>query len=189
MTTTSADVTVDWLDEAAGRDGALVDELTAMINRVYATAESGLWREGATRTTTAEIAELVAARQIAVATIPDGHIVGSVHVHRVSDDASEFGMLAVEPDHRGLGVGGALIDFAERNSRQCRLGAIRLELLVPRTWRHPNKVFLKSWYGRRGYNHIATRSVDNAYPLLAPRLATWCDLEVHEKSLDAGALI
>ena len=54
---------MDW----AGR-AELVDPLTSLINDVYAVAELGLWREGATRTTATEMAELVPAGQIAVAT-------------------------------------------------------------------------------------------------------------------------
>jgi hypothetical protein len=42
---------VHLLDPAAGDDARLVDRLTGLVNDVYATAESGLWREGAKRTT------------------------------------------------------------------------------------------------------------------------------------------
>jgi hypothetical protein len=65
--------------------------LTNLVNDVYA-IERGLWREGTTRTTTAELAELIRAGQIAVAAW-GGEIVGSVQVHDVADDVSEFGML------------------------------------------------------------------------------------------------
>jgi hypothetical protein len=60
---------------------------------------------------------------------------------------------------------------------------MQLELLVPRGWQHPNKEFLKSWYGRRGDRLIRTTSMDDSHPHLAPLLATPCDLEVHEKPL------
>ena len=43
------------------RDARLVDHLTGLINDVYAVAESGLWRDGATRTTASELAELIGA--------------------------------------------------------------------------------------------------------------------------------
>jgi GNAT superfamily N-acetyltransferase len=92
-------------------------------------------------------------------------------------------MLTAAPDQRGRGVGRALLAFAERQSRERRLRAIQLELLVPRTWEHPSKKFLKAWYGRRGYRLVRTATMDGAYPHLAPLLATPCDLEVHEKAL------
>jgi GNAT superfamily N-acetyltransferase len=180
--TVPGEIVVGLLAAAVGDDPGLVDQLTDLINDVYATAESGLWRDVATRTTAPELAELIRARQIAVAT-RQGHIVGSVRVHEVSHDMSEFGMLVAHPDHRGSGVGRALLDFAERRSRERGLRAIQLELLVPRAWSHPTKEFLKAWYGRSGYRVVRTASIDDEYPHLAPLLATPCDLEVHEKPL------
>jgi GNAT superfamily N-acetyltransferase len=168
------------LDSAASRDADLVDELTTLVNRVYVTAESGLWRDGTTRTTAAEIAEFVCRSEVAVAT-RNGRLVGSVHVHDVADDASEFGLLVSAPEQRGTGVGRALVDFVERSAYERGLRAIQLELLVPRAWRHPTKEFLKSWYGRRGYRVVRVGTLDAAYPHLAPLLATPCDLVIHEK--------
>jgi hypothetical protein len=49
---TDTEPAVELLDGAASRDAGLVEELTGLINDVYATAERGLWRDGATRTTT-----------------------------------------------------------------------------------------------------------------------------------------
>jgi GNAT superfamily N-acetyltransferase len=177
-------IAVRVLDSTLSHDARLVDELTGLINRVYATAESGLWRDGTTRTTADELAELIAARQIAVAD-RDGQLAGAVRIHDVADDASEFGMLVAAPDQRGTGVGRALLAFAERHSRERGLRAIQLELLVPRTWRHPSKEFLKAWYGRRGYQLIRTTTIDEAHPHLTPLLATPCHVEVREKPLQA----
>lgn len=155
---------------------------------MYATAERGLWRDGTSRTTATEVTELIRAGQIAIAT-RDGRIVGSVRVHDVADDASEFGLLVAAPDQRGTGVGRALVDFVERASHERGLRAVRLELLVPRARSHPSKEFLKGWYGRRGYRISHVRRVDDAYPRLAPLLATACDLEIHEKRLDHRSVI
>ncbi len=185
----STDIAVELLDGAASRDARLVGQLTALVNDVYATAESGLWRDGATRTTAAELAQLIAVGQIAVATTPGGHVVGSVHVRRISADTNEFGMLVAAPDHQGTGIGRSLVDFAEQYSRGRGRRAIQLELLVPRSWRHPSKEFLRSWYGRRGYRHTQTRRMVDAYPHLASLLVTPCDLEVHQKLLAAQSNI
>src|SRR3954447_24770146 len=109
-----------------------------MINGVYATAERGLWRDGATRTTASELAGLIAAGEIAGATIR-GEIAGARRPPAVAADASEFGMLAAASPHRGTGVGRSLVGFAEESSRARGLRAVRLEPLPPRTRRHPNK--------------------------------------------------
>jgi GNAT superfamily N-acetyltransferase len=180
-------IAVRVLDSAVSHDARLVDQLTGLINGVYATAESGLWRDGTTRTTASELGELIAAGQIAVAT-RDGQIAGAVRIHDVADDASEFGMLVAASDQRSTGVGRALLAFAEQHSRERGLRAMQLELLVPRTWRHPSKEFLKAWYGRSGYRLIRTTTIDDAHPHLAPMLATPCDVEVHEKPLRADGL-
>jgi ribosomal protein S18 acetylase RimI-like enzyme len=180
--TVDAPVAVEVLDAARAGDAALAAEIADMINTVYAGAERGIWREGATRTTAAEIAELVAAGEIAVAT-RGGELAGSVRLRDVAEDTSEFGMLAAATAHRGTGVGRALVDFAEATSRERGLRAIRLELLLPRTWRHPSKEALKAWYGRRGYELVGAGTIEAAHPHLAPMLATACELAVYEKAL------
>ena len=179
---TNQTLAVRLLEAADSRDARLVDHLTGLINEVYEVAEAGLWRDGATRTTTSELAELIRAEEIAVATV-HGQIVGSVRVQDVADDTSEFGMLVAAPDQRGTGVGRALVAFAEQRDRERGRRAMQLELLLPREWQHPTKEFLEAWYGRRGYRLIRTGRLDDAYPQLAPLLATPCDFAVYEKSL------
>jgi GNAT superfamily N-acetyltransferase len=178
-------VAVERLDPARAGDAALVARLTDMINAVYASAERGLWREGATRTTAPEVAGLVAAGEIAVAT-RRGELAGAVRLHDVAADVSELGMLAAAPAHRGTGVGRALVAFAEDTSRERGLRAIRLELLLPRTWRHPSKETLEAWYRRRGYRLVGSGTIDAVHPHLAPLLATPCELAVYEKRLRPG---
>ena len=111
------DMDIRLLDPGVSDDAELVDRLTSLINDVYATAESGLWRDGATRTTATEVAELIAAGQIAVAT-RGGELAGSVRLHDVGEDASEFGLLVAAPEHPSTGAGRALLDFAERHSQE-----------------------------------------------------------------------
>jgi GNAT superfamily N-acetyltransferase len=179
-------IDVELLGGARARDAVLVARLADMINAVYTAAELGIWREGATRTSPREIAGLTVAGEIAVAT-RGGELAGSVRLHDVAADVSEFGLLAAAPAHRGTGVGRALVDFAERSSRERGLRAIRLELLLPRTWTHPHKEVLKAWYERRGYRLAGAGTIDAAHPHLAPLLATPCELAVYEKPLRPAA--
>jgi GNAT superfamily N-acetyltransferase len=175
-------ITMSLLDEAAGTDAGLVSRLTELINGVYEIAEAGLWRDAATRTTASEMAEFIRARQLAVASVR-GQIAGAIRVHAVSDVMGEFGLLATAPEHRGIGIGSALVDFAEQHCRDRGLRAIQLELLVPRSWRHPSKEFLDAWYQRIGYRVTRTTSVEESEPQLAPLLATPCQFVVYEKPL------
>ena len=179
---TNDETRVEWLNPADGKEGDLVDRLTDLVNAVYATAESGLWADGATRTTASELITLISTRQIAIA-VQDGRLVGSVQIHDVAPDVSEFGMLVAAPERRGTGIGRTLLTFAEQDGRARGLRAMQLELLLPRTWQHPNKEFLKAWYHRCGYRAVRTTRMDDAYPHLAPYLATECDLVVYEEAL------
>ena len=166
----------------AAEDAVLVDELTALVNGVYAVAEDGLWMNGTLRTTPERTAALIAAGQIAVATADD-RAVGVIHVQLLDTGEGEFGMLAADPAHRGRGVGRELIRFAERWSLEQGRSTMQLELLVPQRWSHPSKEFLKAWYARLGYRTVRCTQLDESYPDLAPLLATPCDLLIYRKDL------
>jgi ubiquinone/menaquinone biosynthesis C-methylase UbiE/GNAT superfamily N-acetyltransferase len=170
------------LPAAAGDDASLMKRITDLINEVYAVAEDGLWIDGATRTTPDELAELTKAGEIAVARL-HGRIVGCVRVQRLDEQTGEFGMLVADPAYRGVGIGRELVRFAERKSTAAGLGTMQLELLVPRGWSHPTKEFLAAWYTRIGYRVARTGSIDEAYPALAPLLATPCDFVIYRKDL------
>jgi ribosomal protein S18 acetylase RimI-like enzyme len=178
-------VEVQLLPAAAGDAATLMQRITDLTNEVYSEAEDGLWTKGATRTTVDEIAELTRAGQIAVARLR-GRVVGCVRVQRLDEGTGEFGMLAADPAHRGVGVGRELVRFAERKFRAEGLRTLQLELLVPRRWTHPTKEFLAAWYSRIGYRVARTGTIDEAYPALAPLLATPCDFVIYHKDLAAG---
>jgi GNAT superfamily N-acetyltransferase len=176
---------IEVLPPTAARDERLVGEFTDLVNRVYDAAEAGLWVDGATRTTTGEMQQMVAAEQIAVARV-DGQAVGCIRIQELGDGAGEFGLLAADPAHRGEGVGRELVGFAEEACRTRGMAVMQLELLVPRGWSHPTKEFLHAWYTRIGYRPVRTGSIDESYPQLAPLLASPCDFVVYHKPLTAA---
>lgn len=159
-----------------------MQRVTELTNEVYAVAEEGLWTEGATRTTVDEVAELTRGGEIAVARLGD-EVVGSVRIQRLDEYTGEFGMLVADPAHRRIGIGRELIQFAEGKCRAEGASTMQLELLVPRNWTHPVKVFLDAWYTRLGYSVARTGTIDEAYPALAPLLATPCDFVIYSKEL------
>jgi GNAT superfamily N-acetyltransferase len=173
---------VQLLPASAADDATLMERIADLINEVYAVAEEGLWIDGATRTTVDGVAELTRAGEIAVARVR-GQIVGCVRVQRLDEGTGEFGMLVADPAHRGVGIGRELIRFAERSCREDGLATMQLELLVPRGWTHPTKEFLAAWYTRIGYRVARTGTIDEAYPALAPLLATLCDCGIDQKDL------
>jgi GNAT superfamily N-acetyltransferase len=169
---------------ASADDGALVTRIAALVNEVYQVAEAGLWVDGARRTNADEIAELIRRQELVTARV-DEVVVGAVRVQRFDDGVAEFGMLAADPSRRGFGVGRALVSFVERWAIERGFGAMQLELLVPTSWTHPSKEFLRDWYARIGYREVRTGHLAELYPELAPLLATTCDLVVYRKELSA----
>jgi GNAT superfamily N-acetyltransferase len=176
-------VKIERLPAAAADDATLIERITALTNDVYAAAEQGLWAEGATRTTSADVAELTRAGEIAVARL-GGEIVGCIRIQRLDEHTGEFGMLTADPAHRGIGVGRELVRFAERTCRAEGVRTMQLELLVPRESSHPIKEFLAAWYTRIGYRVVRTGTIAEAYPALAAQLATPCDFVIYHRDLD-----
>jgi GNAT superfamily N-acetyltransferase len=175
-------IDVRMVPAGAAEETALTYELAALVNRVYAVAEAGLWVDGTSRTSPESMAELIGAGQIAVARA-DERIVGLVQIQRLDTSEGEFGMLVADPAHRWQGVGGELVRFAESWSREQGLDTMQLEVLTPRQWSHPSKEFLKAWYTRIGYRPVRTGQFEASYPELAPHLATPCDYVIYHKSL------
>ena len=163
-------------------DERVVNELTDLINAVYAIAEAGLWVDDATRTTVDEMRQMISAEQIAVARV-DGEVVGCVRIQQLDDGVGEFGMLVTHPDRRGNGVGGKLIDYAEEVARNRGSTIMQLELLQPRDWTHPEKEVLDAWYTRLGYQAVRTGRIEESYPHLSPLLAGPSDFVVYHKPL------
>jgi len=147
-----------------------------IINAAYLAGESGIWQDGWSRTSPEEVAEMIAAGEIAVARV-DGVIAGSVRIRRLDDETAELGMLSVDPQAFGAGTGRALLTFAEQHHGT---PFMQLELLVPRGAPHPQKVRLHEWYSRLGYRWISQREFDE------PLLTGPVDMRTYRKSLRAA---
>jgi N-acetylglutamate synthase-like GNAT family acetyltransferase len=173
---------IAWLPTTAADDRSLIAGLTNLINDVYAVAEDGLWVRGAARTSVVEMTELVRAGQFAAASL-DGRLVGCVRIQFLTDEVGEFGMLAVDPAHRGTGLGRELVKFAEHAARETDRRTMQLELLVPRDWTHPSKQFLATWYTRIGYTQTRVGAIEESYQHLTPLLAAPCDFIIYRKTL------
>jgi GNAT superfamily N-acetyltransferase len=155
-----------------------VVEVVRITNAAYDRGEAGIWLPGWQRTnsewTGSEVAagEIFAARQ-------HGRIVGSIRVVRLRDDAAEFGLLAVDPEFSGGGVGRALVDFAERVHD---VDWMELELLIPHA-PHAHKQRLHEWYSRLGYRPTRRRDFTAVYPEPGELLAAPADLVTYRKPL------
>lgn len=61
------------------------------------------------------------------------------------DKYAQIWGLNVSEKHRGKGVGGVLLSFAEREAK--RRGASKIEL----TWKRPTPIWVYNWYLGKGY--------------------------------------
>ena len=157
--------------------------LSSLINHVYDDAESGMWQVSNSRTSPEEVTSLIKKQNLIVAFF-DNAIVGSVAIKIMNDKRTgEFGMLVAEKSYRGLGIGSALVKAAENWAISKGFKRMRLELLTPRYWEHPSKVFLKEWYSRIGYVPDKTEPFEKMHPEKIHDLATECDFTVWYKSL------
>jgi GNAT superfamily N-acetyltransferase len=165
-----------------GDDGPLVAEIVSLVNRVYAEAEKGLWRDGTERTNAGEVATAIRAGELVLARLDD-RPVGAVRIRQLDRGVREFGMLVASPEHLGAGIGSALVGFAEDWARHEGVSEMQLELLVPRLWIHPGKEFVRGWYTRIGYRQVRTAPLADAHPALESQLATPCDVVIYRKIL------
>lgn len=157
-------------------------EIVALINKVYADAEDGMWKPGFERVQKEEVISFIHNQNLIFA-FKGEVLVGSVFVTKLSDDLGEFGMLVCEPTERHQGIGKALIKAAESRCVELGCRTMQLELLYPRDWPQKTKEILKVWYPHLGYTKGPEEDFNKMYPQLAPVLATECVFATYTKSL------
>jgi GNAT superfamily N-acetyltransferase len=164
------------------RDEALVEELVRIINGAYAVGEAGLWLEGTTRITPAEIAEAIRSGGMLAAT-REGRLVGCAYVRPLDAGTADLGLISAVPDQWGSGIGRDLVRSAEELMRSHGVTTMQLELLVPKGWVHPEKDRLRSWYTRLGYRVVRSAPFEQVAAHLASRLAAPCEFLIFRKRL------
>jgi GNAT superfamily N-acetyltransferase len=134
----------------AGR--ADIPALHALIEGAYRgeSAKQGWTHEadllGGQRTDQAALAAIVADdAQVLIVADEDGPLHGCVLVADKAEGRAYLGMLTVRPDLQSAGLGGRLVEEAERLARDV-IGARTMEMTVIR-----QRAELIAWYGRRGY--------------------------------------
>jgi len=167
--------------DAAG-DNTLIDPLTRIVNEAYATTEGSLWAKRIERISRQDFAATVARGEIGVAWAGD-RPVGCIRLRRLDDTTFEFGVLAVAPDHRGAGVGDALVRWAEDTARAEGATTMELKLLEPVEGSHGFKVMLAEWYVRLGYERVGSHPAEEGWPEASDELAVPCRFSVFQKPL------
>lgn len=178
----SGQVFISHVKPGRAQDRPYVEQVTDLVNVVYAAAERGLWIAGTDRVGAADIAGCIAAGELVEAREGDD-LLGVARVQRLATGEGELGMLVADPGRRGRGIGRELVAYGEKWAFDRGLRTMQLELLVPRGWTHPVKQFLYEWYTRLGYRVVRHGDLADDYPALVPRLATPCDFLIFHKAL------
>ena len=150
-------IEISLLPAEAESDRAVVDTIVDVVNRAYTTAEAGLWRRPLPRTDNDEVRDQIANGAVVAARL-DGAIVGSLFVRLLDPETGWFGAMGVDPAYGGQGIGGRLVEFAERQARSAGASTMQLELLVPaQSNAHTDR--LAAWYGGLGYREVDSRDL------------------------------
>ena len=173
---------VDVLPSSAASDEILVAELVRLINRAYALGEDGMWVKGTVRTRPPQIVEAIRSGGMLAATV-DGELVGCAYVTPLDETTTDLGLISVDPDRQGNGVGREIVRFAEDLMRSRGARTAQLELLVPQDWVHPKKDRLRAWYERLGYRIVRSAPFEEIASHGASELATSCEFLVFRKAL------
>lgn len=160
-----------------------VTRLTDLVNVVYAESEGDLWKPGvANRTNKEEISNFIKQNNLLIAEY-NSTIVGMCKVVALDNEICEFGMLAADPEQRGIGIGRELVNAAEKWGKENGHKKMRLELLTPRFGKSASKEFLKVWYGRRGYVPSYSMPFEEEFGHRMNDFAVECDFTVWLKKL------
>ena len=155
-------IAIELLPAEANEDTTVVDTVVDVVNRAYTTAETELWRRPLPRTNADETRTAIANEEVAVARL-DGAIVGSLFVRLLDADTGWFGALGVDPAFGGHGIGGRLVEFAERRALAEGARTMQLELLVPiESIAHTDR--LAAWYAALGYRETDSRELAELDP-------------------------
>jgi GNAT superfamily N-acetyltransferase len=150
---------------AAGVD---VPAITRLINRAYRVED--FFVDG-DRISEREVAALAAASQLVVLDGAAGGLAAAIQVDPSGGDRGYFGLLSVDPDFQGLGLGKRMVAVAEAlcEAMGCRKMALRVVNI---------REELAPWYRRLGYRETGTTT-----PFTDPRVKRQCHFVEMEKPL------
>lgn len=160
-----------------------ITQLCILINMAYQQGEKGLWTIDYERITTEDLIKLIKNNQIVVAKLED-QIVGCIQLKlEHSNKKATFGMLSVDKEFEGKGIGGSLIKFIEKYCKDCQMENLQLELLLPVDRTHWFKERLKEWYTKLGFIPEKTVPFQELFSHLQNNLTCECEFLVWNKKL------
>jgi GNAT superfamily N-acetyltransferase len=134
------------------------EEITRVINAAFAPAEKA-FIDG-DRVTLADVLDYL---ERGVFLIAEDKLVikGCVYLEQRGDERTYLGLLSVDPDVQGTGVGSLLMEAGENRSRTRK--SLFIDILTVN-----HRTELKSFYKNRGYNETGTSAFPTDIPTKLP---------------------
>jgi GNAT superfamily N-acetyltransferase len=159
------------------------ESIASLVNRAYAPAVLELWTVLFDRVSVDTVADYISAGEIVVAEV-SGTRVGCVRYRELDADTGWFGLLSVDPDHAGAGVGRILVDAVESMAAGSGRQWMELDLLIPAV-PTPHQTRLEDWYARLGYVEISRDEFRMPDGALAAAMRSPC-VSIRERKLLKG---
>lgn len=162
----------------------------AILIANYAETEKEIWGENYERVSFQEYLQTIKEQNVFTAYI-DNEVVGTISCIRESDSIYSFGLLAVDFNFKGKGVGRKLIEVVEKLAIDNGAKHMHLEILKPQSKMLPVKQQLAKWYERMGYHYVDTKTflalksdkIEKAKNLITPSV-----FDCYEKNLNYVSL-
>ena len=134
-----------------------LDRAYEILIYAYAQTEIEIWGENYSRISRNEYEDLIQKGEVYFSF--DGNSVnGCIQISSVDDTTFSFGLLAVDFNQKGKGIGRELIAFVENVARNNGGEKMILEILKPAKIEVEFKNILHKWYTRLGYQYEETKS-------------------------------
>jgi GNAT superfamily N-acetyltransferase len=126
------------------------EQLHQVMVKGYELTEEEIWGKNYVRLFYPEFEKLIDSGTIYIA-FSNNQIVGCVNVYPKNEKTFGFGLLAVDFNYTGQGIGTALIKKAEEIAKQNDATHMKIEILRVKKKEIPHKVILANYYKRLGY--------------------------------------
>ncbi len=140
-----------------------VKQLHHVMVKGYELTEEEIWGKNYVRLFLPDFKALIDKGNVYVAYLND-LIVGCIHVYKKNNDAYGFGLLSVDFNYAGRGIGTALIQKAEEIAIANHAKQMKIEILRVKDEDVHHKVILANYYKRLGYKYTHSKDCSCLIP-------------------------
>ena len=129
----------------------------------YAQTEIEIWGANYARISKEDFKQIVDSGEIFLA-FNDKQVVGCVRLLNINAKSCSFGLLAVDFDRKGQGIGRKLVETVEKEAVLYGAKFMDIEILKAKDIQVQSKIDLHNWYTRLGYKYYGTDSFVSLKP-------------------------